>query len=264
MKKVFLGLVLAIGLMSCTIVESGHKAVVEEMGKTDMETVLPEGVHYGMSWLWKDAIMYNVQDNTVTASFDLNDNKEMPVTILTALSYQLNPKKVQFIHRDINDVNTEIMTSLSSAVKEVVVKYTAVDLNKNKRQEAEDLLYDLLKSELAEFHVILKRVKFTDIDLPKKIVDRAIEKADQLAKNELTATYKVEKQNIADANKIEIDGKLAVEKVKDEIKAIQSKKAYLELYRAETERMWAEQGKSPYGTNNMFGVQSASILKNLK
>jgi regulator of protease activity HflC (stomatin/prohibitin superfamily) len=36
-------------------------------------------------------------------------------------------------------------------------------------------------------------------------------------------------------------------------KEILSQPKLLELYRAETERIWAEKGKSPYGQNNVFG-----------
>jgi regulator of protease activity HflC (stomatin/prohibitin superfamily) len=46
-------------------------------------------------------------------------------------------------------------------------------------------------------------------------------------------------------------------------KAIMSQPKMLELYRAETERVWAEQGVSPYGSNNVFG-SSGNILLNRK
>lgn len=37
----------------------------------------------------------------------------------------------------------------------------------------------------------------------------------------------------------------------------------LELYRAETERVWAERGVSPYGSNNVFG-SAGNVLLNRK
>jgi regulator of protease activity HflC (stomatin/prohibitin superfamily) len=43
-------------------------------------------------------------------------------------------------------------------------------------------------------------------------------------------------------------------------KAILSQPKMLELYRAETERVWAEKGVSPYGHNNVFGTTSGLLL----
>ena len=43
-------------------------------------------------------------------------------------------------------------------------------------------------------------------------------------------------------------------------KEILSQPKLLELYRAETERIWAENGKSPYGENNVFGSTSGILL----
>lgn len=46
-------------------------------------------------------------------------------------------------------------------------------------------------------------------------------------------------------------------------KAIMSQPKMLELYRAETDRVWANRGVSPYGSNNVFG-SAGNILLNRK
>jgi len=43
-------------------------------------------------------------------------------------------------------------------------------------------------------------------------------------------------------------------------KEILSQPKLLELYRAETDRIWAQQGKSPYGSNNVFGSAQGILL----
>jgi len=43
-------------------------------------------------------------------------------------------------------------------------------------------------------------------------------------------------------------------------KEILSQPKLLELYRAETERVWAQRGVSPYGNNNVFGSASGIFL----
>jgi hypothetical protein len=43
-------------------------------------------------------------------------------------------------------------------------------------------------------------------------------------------------------------------------KEIMSQPKMLELYKAETERIWAQRGVSPYGNNNVFGAGSGIML----
>jgi regulator of protease activity HflC (stomatin/prohibitin superfamily) len=43
-------------------------------------------------------------------------------------------------------------------------------------------------------------------------------------------------------------------------KEILSQPKLLQLYKAETERIWAQKGKSPYGNNNVFGSTSGILL----
>lgn len=43
-------------------------------------------------------------------------------------------------------------------------------------------------------------------------------------------------------------------------KEIMSQPKMIELYKAETERVWAEKGVSPYGSNNVFGSTSGILL----
>ena len=43
-------------------------------------------------------------------------------------------------------------------------------------------------------------------------------------------------------------------------KEILSQPKMLQLYQAETERIWAQKGVSPYGHDNVFGSQSGMIL----
>lgn len=43
-------------------------------------------------------------------------------------------------------------------------------------------------------------------------------------------------------------------------KNLMSQPKLLELYKAETERVWANKGVSPYGANNVFGTASGILL----
>lgn len=265
MKKVLLVLItLSLSLFSCTTVESGHKGVkVEWGGKTDMSEVYAEGMHTGLGWVWNDMVEYDVREKTLVKKFQFNDKNNMVTTVELALDYKLNPDKVNILHTQITDVETKIIKTLKSAGKEVVPQYSAVELNINKRVEAEEKLADIISKELPEFYVSFSRLQMTDVDIPKAVAQLAEQTAVQLGRNELATKKEAEQVALAKAKVAAAQGAYDAERLNDKTKAIQSKPQYLELYEAETKRIWAESGKSPYGNNNVFGT-GTTVLKGFK
>lgn len=247
---------------SCTTVESGHKAVIVSWGgKTDMTTILPEGMDTGFRWVYDDAVQYDVREHTIVKEFSFNDKNDMTTTVKVALDYALNPKKLNKLHVLIKDVDLKILTSLSSASKEVVPQYSAVDLNKHKRAEGEFKLEEILREELTEFYVDFKRVRFTDINIPNGISKLAEETAVQIGRNELATKKEAEQTALAKARIAESKGKFEAAQYDVKTKELMSRPAVLKLYEAETERKWAEKGVSRFGNNNVFG-SGVSIFKN--
>lgn len=264
MKNLFLILTLVI-LVSCTSVDSGHKGVkIEWGGKTDLTEVYEEGMYVGLGWLWDDMIEYDVRENTLVMDFEFNDKNDMLTRVQVALDWNIDPSKVNVFHKDVKDHNIKVQTALSSAVKEVVPQYGAVDLNKSKRSEGEKKLADILSQELPDFYIQFKRVRFTDIDIPGGISKLAEETAVQIGRNQLAIEKEAEQIALAKAKVAEAEGRYQAEILNDKTKAIQSKAQYLELFKAETERLWAEKGVSPWGTNNVFGSEAATVIKGLK
>lgn len=264
MKK-GLGLLIAVAMVSCTTVDSGHKGVkVSWGGETDMTTILPEGMDAGLSWLFDDMIPYDVREHTMVKSFEFNDTNDMVTTVTVALDYNLDPKSVNKLHVGINDVELKIATSLSSAAKEVVPQYSAVDLNKHKRAEGEAKLSALLKSELPEFFVEFKRVRFTDINIPSGISKLAEQTAVQIGRNELASKKEAEQVALAKAKVATAQGDYDAGILNAKTKDIMSSPKMLEMMRVENERiMWEgfkKTGKSPFGENNIFGGQGSPTL----
>lgn len=264
MKNLFIILAFAI-LTSCTSVDSGHKGVrVEWGGATDMDEIYPEGLHTGLSWMVDDMVEYDVRENTLVMDFEFNDKNDMLTKIQVALDWNIDPNNVNIFHKEVKDYQVKIQTALSSAAKEVVPQYGAVDLNKSKRGEGEAKLAEILTRELPEFYIQFKRVRFTDIDIPGGISQLAEETAVQIGRNQLAEEKEAEQIALAKAKVAEADGRYQAEILNDKTKAIQSKEQYLELFKAETERLWAEKGVSPWGTNNVFGADAATVIKGLK
>jgi regulator of protease activity HflC (stomatin/prohibitin superfamily) len=263
MKYALLLLMTAFFISSCTTVESGHKGVkVYWGGKTDMETILPEGMEIGISWLWNSCIEYDVREKTLVQKFVFNDSRNMETSVEIALDYNLNPAQVNLIHTRITDIDTKIMKTLKSSGKEVVPQYTASDLNLKKRQEAEAALRDIISKELPEFYVEFARVQITDVDIPKAIANVAEETAIQEGRNSLASKKELEQTNLAKARIAEAKGKYDAALYDAKTKDIMSSPKMLELKKLEIEMEWARKGVSKYGSNNVFGA-GTSVIKGL-
>jgi len=275
-KRLLLGLVLIMSIASCTSVESGNKGVIVSYGgATDMDMVLDEGMHYGIRYVIDETIDYNIKEKTLKRKFSFNDSKDMPVDVTIALDYALSPMEVNKLHKFIDDVSIKIETAMSAGAKSVVPKFTAVELNKTGRAKAELMLDSILKKEMKEFFVDYKRIRITDVDLPKGISALATKTAIQIGKNELASKMEEEKLQIAkavvaeakgaaDAKVTTAKGDFEAAEYDAEAKKLLSQPAMIKLVEANAEFERAKNGSSKYGTHNFFGASAPHLLKNLK
>lgn len=263
MKKVLLVLGLAIGLVSCETVDSGHTGVKVSWGKTDLEKVYTEGTYTGVSWIWNDLVNYDTREKTIVQKFEFNDKNNMTTTVELSLDYKPIPSKVNLLHKNITDVDLKILKTLKSAGKEVVPQYSAIELNISKRTEAEEKLSQIIAEELPEFYIEFKRLQMTDVDIPKTVAKLAEETAVQLGRNELAKKKEAEQTALAKAAVAKSKGLFEAAEYDVKTKKLMSQPAVLKLYEAETDRKWAEKGVSKYGNNNVFGA-GASVIKGLR
>ena len=265
MKKVFIVLLVGLfGLTSCETVDSGHKGVrVSWGGETDMSKIYGEGMHNGIMYLFDDMIEYDVREKTTVQRFEFNDKNNMVTKVELSLDYSLNPLKVNLLHTKITDVEIKILKTLKSAGKEVVPQYSAIELNISKRTEAESKLAQIIAEELPEFYIEFKRLQMTDVDIPEAVANLATETAVQLGRNELAKKKEAEQTALAKAAVAKSKGLFEAAEYDVRTKKLMSQPAVLKLYEAETNRQWALQGKSKYGSNNVFGA-GVSVLKGLK
>lgn len=237
--------------VSCTTVDSGHRAALVEFGKVKSE-VLDEGFH--MMWPWYDAVSYDVRETTIKEQFKFFDKNNMEVPVEISIDRYLMPNSVNKIQSEIGKDQVEIkeLNSLSAAAMQVIPQYSASELNLSKREEAENKIFLLLKKSFPEFYVVCTRVRITSVIIPKQIADAAMANATQIEINNLS-----EKKVIGAKNNLE------AAKYDAESKAILSKPEMLALKKLEVEAIWANEGVSPYGENNVFGSETA-IVKGLK
>ena len=251
-------------VVSCTTVDPGNKAaVVRMMSGTDETVILDEGTHFGLNWLWDDAVEYDVREKTMIRKFEFNDKNNMSTKVEIAIDYNIDPTRVNFLHKGITDVEAKIEKTLKSAGKEVVPDYSAIELNKDKRSEAEKRLNELINDEANEFFIVCKRVRVTDVDIPTKIAKVSEETVIQESKNILAEKKELEQTNLAKAKIAKAKGEFEAAQYDAKTKKILSDPKMLELKKLEIEMEWAKQGASKYGNNNVFGSGTA-ILKNIK
>ena len=250
--------------MSFTGVASGHRGVeVSFGGKTNMNEIHGEGINFGFNWIVDNMVEYDCREKTIVEQFEFNDKNNMVTTVELSLDFNLNPNKVNLLHTEITDVEMKILKTLKSAGKEVVPQYSAVELNINKRVEAEKKLSAIIAEELPEFYVEFARIQMTDVDIPKKVAQLAEDTAVQLGRNELAQKKEPEQVALAKAKVATAQGNYDAGMLDAKTKKLLSTPEILKLKELEVEMEYAKKGISRYGNNNMFGINAASVIKGL-
>lgn len=253
--------------MSSVTVPPGMRGVeIRTMANgTNLNKVYGEGRHWGIKWMWNDLVTYDVREVTLVKRFEFNDKDDMLTGMEVSLDYKLTEGEVHYLHSKIADVLTKIEKTLKSASKEVVPQYSAVELNKTKRVEAEKKLAEIVKDELNEFHVTYVRLQITDVDIPSEVAKIAEDIAVQLQRNLLASKKEEEANELAKARIATAKGKLEAAKFDAERNDILSSPKMLELQRVENERLMWEAYKatkvSPFGNNNVFGDNPMMLLR---
>jgi len=250
MKNLIYGLMVVLTITSCTTVQPGHKGVeIGWGGKTNTDVIYPEGMAFGVHWLWDDIVEYDVREKTMVQKFEFNDKNNMSTGVELSVDYNLSPNEVALLHTRINDFETKISKTLKSAAKEVIPQYTASELNLTKRTEAESKLAQILATELPEFYINFARVQLTDVDIPEPIAAATENTARQLELNKL----ELEKAQAA-------ENRFKAAEWDAKTKDILSQPAMLKLYELELQEEWIKKWNGSFGTNNVFGSDANLMM----
>ena len=264
MKNLFKIGVLAIAMTftvtSCTTVETGHEAaVVSYGGQTDMTQTLPEGIHWGLSYLFNDTVEYGVREQTYNYSVVLNDKNDMSTPVQLVIYYQAQKGKVNKIHSLVGpDYKDEKLKAfIASVIGRVIPQYSAQDINKFKRAEVEQKITQILAKEAQAIYVNIPRVNFTKVGIPAGVEQVATRIAVQLSNNQLAEKKEAEQVALAKAKVAAAQGDYDAGVLNAKTQDLLSQPKMLEKQRIDNERiMWtgyAKTGKSPFGENNIFG-----------
>lgn len=257
--------VFGLSLTSCETVDSKHVGVaVSWGGETDMSKVYPEGVGYGLRWIVDDMVLYNAAEQTFVTKIEFNDKNNMVVPIEFSVDYKVDATNANKLHKGIDNYMVKLEKTIKSAAADIIPKYSAVEINLLKRNEIEQKMKSVLEVELPEFFLSFARIQMTDVDLPLAVSKLAEETAIQIGKNEKATKLEAEKVAIAKALVAEAEGKYRAAQFDVKTKELMSRPAVLALYKAETDRIWANKGMSPFGNNNIFGSNAGAVIKDLR
>lgn len=178
--------------------------------------------------------------------------------------FRARSASVNKLHKQIGPdyIDRKIRPAMNASLKNVIPQYSALELNNTYRKDAENSLVSSLKERFPKFFVDLIGVELTKVDIPKRISDQIVEKQVQDERNALAEKKKLEEENLAKARIAKAQGNYKASEFDKKTKENMSSTKLLELYRAETERVWAEKGVSQYGSNNVFGSSDFLKIKN--
>ena len=254
--------VLAFTTISCTTVDSGHTGVkIDYGGATDMNQVYPEGLYSGISWMWNSMKEYETRERTIPIQDVYLDKDGLKIPIDAVVYFRVQANSVNRLHKEIGPdyVNRKIIPAMNASLKNVIPQYSALELNSTYRKEAELKLIETLKKRFPQFYVDLIGVELTKVDIPKRISDQIVEKQVQDERNALAEKKELEQKNLAAAEVARAKGAFEASEFEKKTKQNLSTPQLLEFYKAETERIWASKGVSPWGANNVFG--NSGVLK---
>lgn len=276
MKKVRLFLMMMVVatvslVTSCTTVDPGYEGFYSYYSE-GVDTVVTEkdGTHWHSPWT--TIIQMNVQQQDVKYNdVSLKDVDQVKMTVDYSVAIQAekgSTPKLYLLHGE-NYINGFVDAKAQGAVKDVIGKYSYVDILGKDRDKVEEEIEAILRSEFEGNYILCKYVEIKDIQLPASIQDAITAKEAQEQNNLLAQKKQQEQIYLADAKiakakgdstALIINSSAQAEEIKIKSQMLQSSPEYIELIKWQG---YAQGKGSPYGDNNVFGA-GTGVVKGLK
>lgn len=279
MKKVLLGLVLlAMSITSCTTADSAEVALVVDQIGNDKGT---PNIEMASGFIFyfpptQDVYMYptSVQHKVWTASLDEDSPTDEHIDVTSSdgatfgLDVAINLQLVRTAapalftkYRVGMDelINTRVRNIVRKELLDNAVNFASDSLLQHRNVYEANVTKTLTKSLAAEgFN--LNNIAILKMAIPasyKKAIETKIRVIQETAtiKSQTLQAEQTALKKVALAK-----GNYEAAQYDAKTKEILSQPKLLELYRAETDRIWAQKGKSPYGQNNVFGSTAGVLL----
>lgn len=279
MKKVLLGLVLLVlTATSCTTADSSEVALVVDQIGNDKGVPNIE-MKSGFIFYFpptQDVYMYptSVQHKVWTAALDEDSETDEHIDVTSAdgatfgldvginlqLKREMAPTLFTKYRVEMEElINTRVRNIVRKELLDNAVNFASDSLLQHRNVYEANVTKSLTVS-LDKEGFVLNNIAILKMALPASY-KQAIER--KIAVLQETATIKsqtVQAEQTALKKVALAKGNYEAAIYDAKTKQILSQPKLLELYRAETERVWAEKGVSPYGNNNVFGTTSGMLI----
>lgn len=279
MKKILLGVfLLTLIVQSCTTADSAEVALVVDQIGND-KGVPNVQMESGLIFYFpptQDVFMYptNVQHKVWTA--DLNEDsptdEHIDVTsadgatfgLDIALNLQLQREKASelFVKYRVDMptlIETRVRTIVRKALRDESVNFASDSLLQHSNIYEANVNKSLAAT-LDKEGFILNNLAILKMEIPKSYRDAINRKIRVIQETATIKSQTIQAEQAALQKVAVAKGNYEAAQYDSKTKEIMSQPKLLELYKAETERIWAQKGKSPYGSSNVFGSSSNILL----
>lgn len=278
MKKVLvvLALVLAMSFTSCTTADSSEVALIvdqigNDKGVPNVEMASGFVFYFPPT---QDVFMYPTSvQHKVWAHVDENgEDTHITVTSSDGASFGLDVALNIQLQRDHASalftkyridmdqlINTRVKALVRKELRDNSIAFASDSLLQH-NNVYESKVQESLAKVLEKEGFTLTNIAITDMNIPKSYRD-AINKKIKVIQETATIKSQTEQALQEALRKTAVaKGNYEAAQYDAKTKEIMSQPKMLELYRAETDRIWAQKGKSPYGQNNVFGSTAGVLL----
>lgn len=233
-------------------------------GGVDQDVTYIEGTQFIAPW--NKMITYSTRQKSKQYISKVMDINGTEVTLDVSVNFAAEKSQTPKLHlKHGENYTTFIDDKAKGAIKDVVGRYTYEQVYSSKREVLENEIEEILRRDFDNNYVELHYVEIADVNLPDNIATQIIMKETQKQKN-LTAKEKEKEQEYLANARIEqargdssliISANFKAEAIRVESQQLKNNPEYTENKKWEK---WDGKG-SPYGSNNVFGDKSISILK---
>ncbi len=252
---------------SWTDVDPGQEGFVYEPYGDGVDTsyTYSEGTQFIAPW--NEMITYNVRQRSKNYKSAVMDKNGTNVTLDISVNFHAlkgKTSKLHLLHGERYD-ESFIDQKVKGAIKDVIGRYTYVEVYSTKRESLEQEIEKILDEDFNGNYIALDFVEIADVDLPENIAEEITVKETQKQKNQTAKEKQKEQEYLANAriekargdSALIISAKFKADAIRLEAEQIAKNPQYIELKKWEK---WNGDG-SPYGEGNVFGNNSVGILK---
>ena len=165
----------------------------------DKTETLSEGTYFIAPW--NSIIRYNIRQQSRNYKSDVMDKNGTEITAMVSVNYHAEKGKTAKLHllHGENYAESFIDKKVKGAIKDVIGRYTYVEIYSTKREAIENEIEDILGKDFKGNCVVMDFVEIADINLPTNIANEITVKETQKQKNNTAELKKAEQKFLADA-----------------------------------------------------------------